>query len=146
MSLIGDLAKGCIDGIQLMENKRSDPRKLHQLKLSFSLEQTMALAKLAYQIEPSGENRSSSAICFIVLKCCTKNFQTVLCNSNLQVHAHLSVVNSCLLISWNSNLSTSVNLNENRFKPLDCKCSKPHYKGARTQKTRLSSYSSVESL
>ncbi|XP_065854037.1 protein SWEETIE isoform X2 [Euphorbia lathyris] len=87
LTLIGDLAKGCIDDIHFLENKRSDSRKLLQLKLSFSLEQTMSLAKLAYQIEPPGENRSSSAICYSVFRCCTKYFQTVLCNSNLQVQA-----------------------------------------------------------
>ncbi|WCJ25388.1 HEAT repeat-containing protein [Euphorbia peplus] len=87
LNSIGDLAKGCIDDIHFLENKRSDSRKLLQLKLSFSLEQTMSLAKLAYQIETPGENRSSNEIFSSVFKCCTKYFQMVLCNSNPQVQA-----------------------------------------------------------
>ncbi|XP_043809967.1 protein SWEETIE isoform X3 [Manihot esculenta] len=87
LNLIADLTKDCIKGIHLVENKRSDLRKLLQLKLSFSLEQTMSLAKLACEFKCPGETKSRSPFSFTVLKYCNKYVQTVLSDLNLQVQA-----------------------------------------------------------
>ncbi|KAF2313762.1 hypothetical protein GH714_013249 [Hevea brasiliensis] len=87
LNLIADLTKDCIKGIHFVENKRSESRKLLQLKLSFSLEQTISLAKVACQMKCLGETKSRSPFCFTVFKYCSKYFQTVLSDSNLQVQA-----------------------------------------------------------
>ncbi|XP_057993388.1 protein SWEETIE isoform X1 [Hevea brasiliensis] len=87
LNLIADLTKDCIKGIHFVENKRSESRKLLQLKLSFSLEQTISLAKVACQMKCLGETKSRSPFCFTVFKYCSKYFQAVLSDSNLQVQA-----------------------------------------------------------
>ncbi|XP_050228760.1 protein SWEETIE isoform X2 [Mercurialis annua] len=83
LNLISDLTKDCIKGIQFLENKRSDLRKLLQLKLAFSMEQIMSLAKLACQY--LGE--TNPPICFEVFKCCIKYVHIILSDSNSQVQA-----------------------------------------------------------
>lgn len=87
--MIADLTKDCIKGIQLLENKRSDLRKLLQLKLIFSLEEIISFAKLAYEIECLGETKGSNPICLTVFKCCAKYIQIVLNDSNIQVNRYL---------------------------------------------------------
>ncbi|EEF45628.1 conserved hypothetical protein [Ricinus communis] len=102
MNLVADLTEDCLKGIHFLENKRSDLRKLLQLKLAFSLEQTISLAKLACQIECFGETKSSSPICYTVFKCCTRYFHTVLSDSNVQVQAiGLQVLKTTLQRSTN---------------------------------------------
>lgn len=100
LNLIADLTKDCIKGIHLVENKRSDLRKLLQLKLSFSLEQTMSLAKLACQFKCPGETKSRSPFSFTVLKYCNKYVQTVLSDLNLQVSWSTCVSQGFVLGTW----------------------------------------------
>lgn len=86
--MIADLTKDCIKGIHLLENKRSDLRKLLQLKLSFSIEQVMSFAKLAFEIQCPGETEISNPIGPTVLSYCTRYVQTVLNDSNPQVSSY----------------------------------------------------------
>ncbi|CAK7344397.1 unnamed protein product [Dovyalis caffra] len=87
LNVIADLIKDCVKGIHLLENKRSNLRKLLQLKLSFSIEQMMLFAKVVYESQLHGQTEGSRTIFLAVLKYCTKYYQTVLNDSNLQVQA-----------------------------------------------------------
>ncbi|KAJ0042851.1 hypothetical protein Pint_18792 [Pistacia integerrima] len=87
LNVIADLMKDCIKGIHLLENNRSDFWKLLQLKLAFSLEQTVSIAKLAYETEFPGDEKDSNPIGFAVFKFCTECVETVLTDSNAKVQA-----------------------------------------------------------
>ncbi|XP_020536843.1 protein SWEETIE isoform X2 [Jatropha curcas] len=102
LNLIADLIEDCMKGIHFLDNKRSNLQKLLQLKLSFSLEQTMSLAKLACQIKCAAETESSNSFCFTMFKCFCRNFQIMLSDSNLQVQATgLQVLKTTLQQSTN---------------------------------------------
>lgn len=85
LNVIADLAEYCIEGIHKLENNRSDLCKLLQLKLAFSVEHNVSLAKLAHEITCPGENKDSIPICFAVLKFCAESMKTALIDSNVQV-------------------------------------------------------------
>ncbi|KAJ4707111.1 HEAT repeat-containing protein 5B-like [Melia azedarach] len=87
LNVIADLAEYCIEGIHKLENNRSDLCKLLQLKLAFSVEHNVSLAKLAHEITCPGENKDSIPICFAVLKFCAESMKTALIDSNVQVQA-----------------------------------------------------------
>ncbi|XP_031395568.1 protein SWEETIE isoform X2 [Punica granatum] len=81
---ITHLTKDCISGIHLLENKKSDARKLIQTKLAFSFEQTIVIAKLARESLREGNDENSL---YTVLKPCTQSAHEVLSNSSIQVQA-----------------------------------------------------------
>lgn len=83
MTMIADLTKDCIKGIHLLQHETLDTRKLLQLKLSFCLEETIALVKLSYLIECSGDNREG--ISYPLFKHCADNIHAVLNHENIQV-------------------------------------------------------------
>ncbi|KAJ4850066.1 hypothetical protein Tsubulata_019358 [Turnera subulata] len=87
LSSISDLSKGCIKGIHLLDNKRSNLRHLLQLKLSFCLEEILSFAKLAYEFECTQESKSHNSICLTILKYCSKCVHIILSDSHLQVKA-----------------------------------------------------------
>ncbi|KAJ8751677.1 hypothetical protein K2173_025839 [Erythroxylum novogranatense] len=84
LNTISDLMKDCMKGMSLLESKRTDLRKLLQLKLSFSLEQVVFFAKLAYEIDCFQEG---NPIWLAAFNYCSACFQTVLDDRNLQVQA-----------------------------------------------------------
>ncbi|XP_022772079.1 protein SWEETIE isoform X3 [Durio zibethinus] len=84
---IAGLTKDCIAGIHLLQNKRSDLRKLLLLKLAFSIEQIIMLPKIMHEIQCLEGNKDSDPIYFSVFKFCTNCMQSILTDSNLQVQA-----------------------------------------------------------
>ncbi|KAM7267217.1 hypothetical protein ACFE04_009383 [Oxalis oulophora] len=86
LNVITDLSTNCINNIHKSENKKSEQRKLLHSKLAFSLEQTILLAKVAWEIE-CVEDGNPSSICFAVFKYCTKCVQAALSDSDIQVQA-----------------------------------------------------------
>lgn len=87
LNVIADMAKYCTEGLHQLENKRSDSSRLLQLKLAFTLEQNVSLAKLANETGCPWDNKDSIPIGFAVFKCCAESIRTVLTDSNLQVQA-----------------------------------------------------------
>ncbi|XP_024037767.1 protein SWEETIE isoform X2 [Citrus clementina] len=87
LNVIADVTKNCIEGLHLLENKRSDLGRLLQLKLAFTLEQNVSLAKLANETGCPWDNKDCIPIGFAVFKCCAESIRTVLTDSNLQVQA-----------------------------------------------------------
>ncbi|KAK2663047.1 hypothetical protein Ddye_001621 [Dipteronia dyeriana] len=87
LNAIADLTKDFTIGIHQSENNRSNTGKLTQLKLAFSVEQNVSLAKLAYEIEFPGDCKERNPIGFEVFKFCTENIHSVLTDSNVQVQA-----------------------------------------------------------
>ncbi|CAA7023533.1 unnamed protein product [Microthlaspi erraticum] len=87
LHVVGDLTKDCINGIHLMDNKRSGLRKLFQLKLAFCLEQLFSLAKLAYEFDCPGDETDTNSICIAMLKSCHISIAAVVKDSNMQVQA-----------------------------------------------------------
>ncbi|XP_057950084.1 protein SWEETIE isoform X2 [Malania oleifera] len=87
LAVISSLTKNCIEGIHLLEKKRSDLSKLLQMKLAFFVEQTFSFAKLAYEIQPLGEHMDSNTIYYTIFKNCIVCIQTVLTDSSVQVQA-----------------------------------------------------------
>lgn len=85
LNVIADVMKNCIEGLHLLENKRSDLGRLLQLKLAFTVEQNVSLAKLANETGCSWDNKDCIPIGFAVFKCCAESIRTVLTDSNLQV-------------------------------------------------------------
>ncbi|PKI75616.1 hypothetical protein CRG98_004017 [Punica granatum] len=96
---ITHLTKDCISGIHLLENKKSDARKLIQTKLAFSFEQTIVIAKLARESLREGNDENSL---YTVLKPCTQSAHEVLSNSSIQVKPvtkeSAAIVGECLRI------------------------------------------------
>lgn len=83
--MVGDLTKDCIDGIHLVDTKRSGLRKLLQLKLAFCLEQLFSLAKFADEIHCPGDETETNSICIAVLKSCHVSIAAVVKDSSMQV-------------------------------------------------------------
>ncbi|KAL9427618.1 hypothetical protein AB3S75_029744 [Citrus x aurantiifolia] len=87
LNVIADVMKNCVEGLHLLENKRSDLGRLLQLKLAFTLEQNVSLAKLANETGCPWDNKDCIPIGFAVFKCCAESIRTVFTDSNLQVQA-----------------------------------------------------------
>ncbi|KAJ0256074.1 Protein SWEETIE [Hirschfeldia incana] len=85
--MVGDLTKDCIDGIHLVDTKRSGLRKLLQLKLAFCVEQLFSLAKFAYELHCPGDETETNSICNAVLKTCHISIAAVVKDSSMQVQA-----------------------------------------------------------
>lgn len=99
LNMVANLTKDCIDGIHLLENKRSASRKLLQMKLVFCVEQTITFAKLVHEIQCLGKSKGSDPIYFTLFKYCTKCIQTLLTDSNIQVNRSQSVKHLGVVIS-----------------------------------------------
>lgn len=84
---IASLIEDCIEGIHLLDNEKSNLRKLLHLKLAFSLEQNILLAQLSLEIEHLKDNKESSLFFLSVFKSCVENTKTVLNDTFLQVRA-----------------------------------------------------------
>ncbi|KAL0801143.1 hypothetical protein Bca101_056319 [Brassica carinata] len=85
--VVGDLTKDCIDGIHLVDTKRSGLRKLLLLKLAFCLEQIFSLAKFANELHCLGDETETDSICIAVLKSCLISIAAVVKDSSMQVQA-----------------------------------------------------------
>ncbi|KAF8023726.1 hypothetical protein BT93_F1038 [Corymbia citriodora subsp. variegata] len=85
LNVIIGLIKDCIKGLHLLDNKKSDSRKLIQRKLAFSFEQTILLAKLAHQCLV--QRTDGNLLHFSLLKHCTECIRNVLGDTNMQVQA-----------------------------------------------------------
>uniref|UniRef100_A0A1J3HBB6 HEAT repeat-containing protein 5B n=1 Tax=Noccaea caerulescens TaxID=107243 RepID=A0A1J3HBB6_NOCCA len=102
LHMVGDLTKDCINGIHLVDNKRSGLRKLFQLKLAFCLEQLFSLAKLAYEFDCTGDETDTNSICIAMLKSCHISIAAVVKDSNMQVQATALQVLKSLVQRYNN--------------------------------------------
>ncbi|KAJ4884026.1 HEAT repeat-containing protein [Raphanus sativus] len=100
--MVGDLTKDCIDGIHLVDTKRSGLRKLLQLKLAFCLEQLFSLAKFADEIHCPGDETETNSICIAVLKSCHVSIAAVVKDSSMQVQATALQVLKSLVQRYNN--------------------------------------------
>ncbi|KAG6716276.1 hypothetical protein I3842_04G041200 [Carya illinoinensis] len=87
LTVIANLTKDCIEGIHVLENKRSDFRKLLQMKLAFSGEQTISFAKLVHEIQCLGQTKDIHPIYSTLFTYCTECIRTLLTDVNIQVQA-----------------------------------------------------------
>lgn len=85
--MIIGLTKDCIKGIHLLDNKKSDSRKLIQTKLAFSFEQTILLAMLTHQC--LAKRTDGNLLHFTLLKHCAESIRNVLGDTNMQVIIYL---------------------------------------------------------
>lgn len=95
LNVITDLTKDCIKCIHLQENKSSDLHILQQTKLAFSLQQIISFAKLGYEMDYLEDNTDGDLVYYTMFKYCTKRVQTVLSDSNKQVHPY-----ACCIPLW----------------------------------------------
>ncbi|KFK41114.1 hypothetical protein AALP_AA2G087800 [Arabis alpina] len=102
LHMVGDLTKDCINGIHLVDNKRSGLRKLLQLKLAFCLEQLFSLAKLAYEFDCPGDETDTNSLCIAILKSCHIIIAAVVKDSNMQVQATALQVLKSLVQRYNN--------------------------------------------
>lgn len=121
LHMVGDLTKDCINGIHLVDNKRSGLRKLFQLKLAFCLEQLFSLAKLAYEFDCTGDETDTNSICIAMLKSCHISIAAVVKDSNMQVTENLSSCHKLVQLLIVKALN-SIDSNICRFKLLPYKC------------------------
>ncbi|CAD5316514.1 unnamed protein product [Arabidopsis thaliana] len=102
LHMVGDLTRDCINGIQLVDSKRSGLRKLLQLKLVFCLEQLFSLAKLAYEFDCPVDETNTNSICIVMLKSCQISIAAVVKDSNVQVQATVLQVLKSLVQRYNN--------------------------------------------
>ncbi|KAF8050066.1 hypothetical protein N665_2051s0001 [Sinapis alba] len=100
--MVGDLTKDCIDGIHLVDTKRSGLRKLLQLKLAFCLEQLFSLAKFADELHCPEDETETNSICIAVLKSCHISIAAVVKDSSMQVQATALQVLKSLVQRYNN--------------------------------------------
>ncbi|KAJ7971210.1 HEAT repeat-containing protein 5B [Quillaja saponaria] len=85
LSMVVALVNDFIEGFHLLESKKSNPFKLLQLKLAFSLEHIMAVSKLALDVLCLEDNKENDSIFYSTLINCTRCIRTVLTDSNVHV-------------------------------------------------------------
>ncbi|KAK6913494.1 Laa1/Sip1/HEATR5-like, HEAT repeat region [Dillenia turbinata] len=96
LSAVARLTKEFIDGLHLLDNKRSNSRKLLLIKLTFSLEQLYSFAWLTHETVCLEENKCDPMFAS-TFKDCSKCFHEVLSDSDMQVQAiGLQVLKSTL--------------------------------------------------
>lgn len=119
LNVITDLTKDCIKCIHLQGNKSSDLHILQQMKLAFSLEQIISFAKLGYEMDYLEENTDGDLVYYTMFKYGTKCVQTVLSDSNRQVHPY-----ACCIPLWSlfPSMRQLKNNFVHRFKQLGYKC------------------------
>lgn len=86
LSVVATLAKDCIEGYHLPEVNRVNKSKVLQMKLAFSLEQIISIAKLALETECFDDCKESNSTYVSTLRYCIRCLQTVLTDSNMQVY------------------------------------------------------------
>ena len=86
LSVVAALTKDCIEGFHLQEVRSFNLRKLIQMKLAFSLEQIISIAKLALEIKCVEDCKTSNSLYASALRYCIRCIQTVLNESNVQVY------------------------------------------------------------
>ncbi|CDP02785.1 unnamed protein product [Coffea canephora] len=91
------LINECVDSIHQMEDKRSNQRKLLQMRLAFSLEHVVSFAKVAFELESFGEGKENDPSLSTDLCHCNQCIQAVLSDYNIQVQViSLQVLKSML--------------------------------------------------
>ncbi|XP_057757016.1 protein SWEETIE isoform X1 [Arachis stenosperma] len=85
LSVVAAMTKDCIEGFHLQEIRGSNLRKLIQMKLVFSLEQSISIAKLALELKCVADGETSNSLCANALRYCIRCIQTVLNDSNLEI-------------------------------------------------------------
>lgn len=89
LSMVAALTKDCIEGFRLQEVKSFNQRKLLQMKLAFSLDQHISIAKLALEIECVEEGKERNSVFVSALSYCIRCIQTVLTDANIQVNEYV---------------------------------------------------------
>lgn len=86
--MVATLVKDCIEGLHLLEIRSFNKRKLLQIKLAFSLEQIISIAKLALEIECLEYCKEKNSAYVSIVRFCIRCLQTVLTDSNMQVYQY----------------------------------------------------------
>ncbi|KAI4389310.1 hypothetical protein MLD38_001547 [Melastoma candidum] len=84
LSMITKSINECIEAIHMLQKKESGSLKLILTKLAFWSEQIIVFAKLAYECLNLNNNNSH---CISLLRHCTKCFESLFTDSNVQVQA-----------------------------------------------------------
>lgn len=84
---INSLTTECAEAIHLLENKKSNLRRLMHTKLAFCLEQTLNFASLLCKIEVLQGRKSVDSISMATFADCVKCIDRVLMDDNIQVQA-----------------------------------------------------------
>lgn len=87
-----DFAKDCIEVIHLLENRKSNMRRLLYAKLVFCLEQMLSFADMAYKMELCPEKKSSRNVATSIS--CVRCMQLVIMDANVQVWEFVVIMNS----------------------------------------------------
>ncbi|KAK4279829.1 hypothetical protein QN277_011541 [Acacia crassicarpa] len=85
LSVVATLAKDYIGGFHLLDVKQFNKGTLLQMKLSFSLEQIISIAKLVLEVECLEDCNESNSTFDGTIRYCVRCLQTVLTDSNTQV-------------------------------------------------------------
>ncbi|KNA19796.1 hypothetical protein SOVF_058220 [Spinacia oleracea] len=100
-----DFAKDCIEAIHLLENRRSNMRRLLYAKLAFCLEKNLSFADLVCKMELCPDKKSFKNVATFVG--CTRSVQIVIMDANVQVQAiGLQVLKNMVQKSNNSKASS----------------------------------------
>ncbi|CAO2817215.1 unnamed protein product [Amaranthus hypochondriacus] len=100
-----DFAKDCIEVIHLLENRKSNMRRLLYAKLVFCLEQMLSFADMAYKMELCPEKKSSRNVATSIS--CVRCMQLVIMDANVQVQAiGLQVLKNMVQKSSDSKVSS----------------------------------------
>ncbi|CAH9132426.1 unnamed protein product [Cuscuta epithymum] len=87
VSASASLLTDCIESIHQSQNTKLNMLKLLFMKLAMSLEQSISLAKVAFDVQCHGEKRESKPVLYTILCHSTQCFRTVLNDSEMQVQA-----------------------------------------------------------
>lgn len=82
-----DFAKDCIEAIHLLENRRSNMRRLLYAKLAFCLEKNLSFADLVCKMELCPDKKSFKNVATFVG--CTRSVQIVIMDANVQVREYI---------------------------------------------------------
>lgn len=83
--MVSDLYGDCIKKLHMLDKQATDPWKLLAKKLSFSLEDAMAVAKLAHETWNSGKEEVHRGILFSLYNQCIKCIKMAISDDNVKV-------------------------------------------------------------
>ncbi|KAF6137275.1 hypothetical protein GIB67_036312 [Kingdonia uniflora] len=101
--------QGCIKGLYLLENKRTNTYNLLKIKLAFFVEQAFCLAKLSYGSKTHKDDGGDFQILYPVCKNCIKCIQMILNDFDVQVQLIVLQVLKSMAQKEHGDLSNGAN-------------------------------------